>query len=74
MKTLEQLVNEIRTLADFVDFTEYLAQNNERWPAEWENSTIRTYLDGFIGYLEDSDDELNWQSLARGLFWARTYE
>lgn len=66
-------INNIKRRDDFVNFLrEFKSHINSK---EWENDNLKSFLEGFLGYCHDMQDEdISWQILANILKAATVYE
>ncbi|WP_152364017.1 DUF7660 family protein [Microlunatus speluncae] len=73
------------TRLELAQFVQGLAQASEGTDEAWENTTLRSYLDGMSGWIEDMDgyfqglgeevpDHPTWSLIAMILLAARSYE
>lgn len=67
--------DKIENFSDFIAFLSLLNENISNKPDEWENTTVKSYLNGAYGFCTDSKFEENsWKVFAEILLAARVYE
>jgi len=79
-----EMAQRITSKQDFLEFLAVLTDSCEAAPDQWENSTIRAYLEGLRGFTQDTPDAepphseectgLSWRRLAEMLLAARVYD
>jgi hypothetical protein len=85
-ENLARLAEMIATKDDFVAFAKKLRENLQQHPEDWENDTLDSFLEGLIGFAQDSEGYYNnlgvksdptrpsWRTFADPLLAARVYE
>jgi hypothetical protein len=71
---------------DFIKFLEGLLQNLHDYPDDWDNNDLKSYIDGFYGFVLSIDgyykntnqnidtEKITWNMLAKMMRAARVYE
>ncbi|MBJ7534910.1 hypothetical protein JDN40_12410 [Rhodomicrobium vannielii ATCC 17100] len=85
----DDLVDIARMVAsrrDFLSFMDILIQNRKKYPGEWDNNDLDSYLYGLAGFTQGMEgyfknigenvdaDQLTWRALALMLLAAKVYE
>jgi len=72
---LNQIVQEIKSREDFEFFLEKLVTDYNKNKKDWQNDTLRSYLEALHGFNYNSDkDRPSWKAFAEMLLAARLYE
>lgn len=72
---LYQMVQDIKTREDFEFFLEKLVTDYNQNKGDWQNDTLRSYLEALHGINYNSDnDRPSWKVFAEMLLAARLYE
>lgn len=85
MTDLEEQISRMSSKEDFTAFLGALSQYFRQAPSEWENRTLKQYLEAMEGWTEDMEgyyanfgipvpQAVNWQVFARILMAATMYE
>ena len=78
-------INEISSKEDFITFVELLVSDLKSNPDEWENKSLRSYLEAIASWTEDMEGfyqnnnlevprNVNWKVFANILMAAKMYE
>ncbi|MGQ1945208.1 DUF7660 family protein [Ornithobacterium rhinotracheale] len=76
MKTdnIYEFAKKVNSKQDFIQFLNFLINDYEN-KNDWENDTIDLFLDGMMGYIQDSlTDEISWKNLTEIFLAAKVYE
>ncbi len=78
------MVKNIQSREEFINFVRQLGADYKHTPEDWENSSIDRYLEavaawvadmnGYYRLQETSAPELNWSSMAQILLAGKSYE
>ena len=70
------MATSISNKADFVEFLRMLKHDFLQNPAEWQNNTLPSFLEGIYGYCTDMQDvdAIDWKVVADILLAATVYE
>lgn len=72
---LYRIVKDIKTREDFEFFLEKLVTDYKQNKEDWQNDTLKSYLDALHGFNYNSDnDRPSWRAFAEMLLTARFYE
>ncbi len=72
---LYRIVKDIKTREDFEFFLEKLVTDYKQNKEDWQNDTLKSYLDALHGFNYNSDnDRPSWRAFAEMLLAARFYE
>lgn len=72
---MRDMLQNIKTRGDFEIFLEKLVSDYKERKEEWENDTLKSYLQALHGYNYNSDnDRPSWKIFAEMLLAARYYE
>ncbi len=82
MKKLEDQVNSIANMEDFLNFVCQLAMDAKDNPDEWANTTITDFLGQMAGWIDDCSpfnhdidwDKLDYKAFAQMLYMGKIYE
>lgn len=72
---MHSMLHNIKTRGDFEIFLEKLVTDYNQNKEDWENDTLKSYLEALHGYNYNSDnDRPSWKAFAEMLLAARLYE
>jgi hypothetical protein len=72
---MHNMLHTIKTREDFENFLEILVSDYKEHKEEWENDTLKSYLEALHGYNYNSNnDRPSWKAFAEMLVAARFYE
>jgi hypothetical protein len=85
MGEFTKLAHHVKSKDDFIEFVGFLIRNLKANPADWENKTLDSYLEGIQSWTEDMDgyyinnnlpipENINWKVFADILIAATIYE
>lgn len=79
------VINEIKTKDDFIEFVNKLSSDNRERSEQWVNNDVPSYLEGIGSWVEDMEgyfmnmqkempDNIDWSFMATLLYVGKIYE
>lgn len=85
MRDIHDVADSVSSRKQFIDFLDLLAKDLRENEADWENSSLDSYLEALSRWIEDMDgyytnmnlkvpQDINWSAMADMFIAARSYE